>query len=83
MAENKSRPEVHGCIVCGRLFNIVAVYSSSGSLVDFMLMSPGGHRVENDQYPLVACNTHSETEINTAVEKWQAQKVTSNGQDDD
>jgi len=34
MSENKDVVQVHGCIVCGRLFNVLAMYAPNGKLVD-------------------------------------------------
>jgi hypothetical protein len=34
MSENKKAVENHGCIVCARVFNVLAVYSPNGRLVD-------------------------------------------------
>jgi hypothetical protein len=73
-SENKKTVELHGCIVCARTFNILAVYSPDGRLVDCTVISPGGHRVPDDQRPLVACDTHSAGEIDTAYKRWQSRK---------
>ena len=44
-SENKNVVEVHGCIVCAKLFDILAVYTPDGGLVDCAVISPGGHIV--------------------------------------
>jgi hypothetical protein len=72
MPENKNTVELHGCIVCARIFNILAVYTPDGRLVGCTVTSPGGHRVPDEQQPLVACNTHSTAEIETAYKRWQS-----------
>jgi hypothetical protein len=75
MSENKSVVEVHGCIVCARIFNILAIYSPEGKLVDCTVTSPGGHCVPDERQPLVACDTHTAGEIETAYKKWKSRKV--------
>ena len=79
MSENKKIVEVHGCIVCARTFNILAVYSPDGRLMDCTVTSPGGHRVPDEHRPLVACDTHSAGEIDTAYKRWQARKGKESG----
>ena len=74
MSENTNVVEIHGCIVCARLFNLLAVYTSDGRLVDCTVTSPGGHRVPNAQRPLVACDIHTSEEIENAYKRWQARK---------
>jgi len=63
MSENKNVVEIHGCIVCARLFDILVMYTPAGKLVDSTVISPGGHRVMDERQPLVACNTHTAMEI--------------------
>jgi hypothetical protein len=75
MSENKPIVEVHGCIVCARIFNILAVYTPDGKLVDCTVTSPGGHCVPDERRPLVACDTHTLGEIKTAYKKWKSRTV--------
>jgi hypothetical protein len=70
MSENKNVVEMHGCIVCARLFNILAVYSPDGKLVECAVTSPGGHCVPNERQPLAACDTHTAEEIESAYKRW-------------
>lgn len=72
--ENKNVVEIHGCIVCARLFNILAIYTPDGKLVNCTVTSPGGHIVPNERRPLVACDTHSAEEIESAYKRWQSTK---------
>lgn len=58
--------EIHGCIVCARPFNVLAVYASDDRLVDCVVTSPGGHIVPHEERPLVACDTHTPGEIESA-----------------
>jgi len=75
MSENKTVVEMHGCIVCARIFNVLAVYDPDGRLVDYTVTSPGGHSVPDETRPLVACDTHTAGEIETAYERWKSRKV--------
>ena len=83
MSENKTVVEVHGCIVCARIFNILAVYTPGGKLVDCTVSSPGGHRVPDEQRPLVACDTHTAGEIEAAYNRWKSRKVEELGDEKD
>jgi hypothetical protein len=75
MPKNKTVVERHGCIVCARIFNILAVYTPDGKVVDCIVTSPGGHCVPDERRPLVACDTHTTEEIETAYKRWKARKV--------
>ena len=70
--ENKNVVEMHGCIVCARIFNVLAVYTPDDRLVDCAVTSFGGHRVPDEQHLLVACDTHTAEEIEAAHQRWQA-----------
>jgi hypothetical protein len=59
--------EQHGCIVCGRVYNLLVVYNPDGGLVDCTVISPGGKRVEDAERPLVACNKHTQEAIQAAL----------------
>jgi hypothetical protein len=72
MSENKTSAEMHGCIVCARIFNILAVYTPDSRLVDCTVTSPGGHCLPDERRPLVACNTHTAVEIDTAYRRWKS-----------
>ena len=74
MSKNKNVVEMHGCIVCGKVFNIMVVYTLTDRLVDCTVTSPGGHRVPDEQRPLVACNTHTSGEIEAAYKRWKSKK---------
>ena len=74
MSENKNVVEIHGCIVCAKLFNLLVVYTPQGKLLDCTVTSPGGHIVADERHPLVACNTHAEEEIKFAHQRWQSTK---------
>ena len=72
MSENKKAAEMHGCIVCARTFNVLAVYTPDGRLVDCAVTSFGGHCISGERQPLVACDSHTAQEIETAHKRWQS-----------
>jgi hypothetical protein len=74
MSENKTVVEMHGCLVCARIFNVLAIYTSDGRLVDCTVTSSGGHIVPDETRPLVACDTHTAGEIETAYQRWKSRK---------
>lgn len=69
MSESHTTGEMHGCIVCGKLYQLYVVHNSHGRFVDCKVMTPGGKRVPNSVRPLVACEKHSDREIEAAVER--------------
>jgi hypothetical protein len=74
MSENRNAVEMHGCIVCAKIFNMLAVYSPDGRLVDCAVTSPGGHCVPDERRPLVACDTHTAEEIEAAYKRWKSRE---------
>ena len=79
MSENQNKVEMHGCIVCAKIYNVLAVYAPDGKLVDCTVTSPGGHIVPDKRRPLVACDTHTAQEIESAHKRWQS----TNGKESD
>ena len=69
MAEAKGKGEMHGCIVCGKLYQLLVAYDSNGNYIGSKVMSAGGKEVKGVNRPLVACETHSDAEIARAVER--------------
>ena len=69
MSENKAKGEMHGCIVCGKLYQLYVVHDSQGKYVGSKVMSAGGKEVKGYGRPLVACDRHSQEEIERAVMK--------------
>lgn len=67
MAAKHTKGEWHGCIVCGKLYELYVVYDANGKFTDCKVMSTGGKHVPNPDRPLVACEKHSEEEIEVAV----------------
>lgn len=70
ISEKKIADEIHGCIVCAKLFNVLAVYTPNGKLLDCTVTSPGGHIVTDEHQPLVACDIHIEEEVESAHKRW-------------
>ncbi len=70
MPEKHTKGELHGCIVCGKLYQLYVVYDANGRFIGEKVMSAGGKRVTNSKHrPLVACEKHSDEEIEAAVER--------------
>lgn len=67
MSENITRVEPHGCIVCGKLYNLLVVYTPAGRMTACTVISPGGQLVPDPVRPLAACITHTGEEIETAL----------------
>ena len=74
MSDNVTKGETHGCIVCGKLYQLYVVYDPSGKFIDFKIMSAGAKPVKNAQRPLVACEKHTEDQIKAAVNKAYGQQ---------
>lgn len=69
MAEKHTRGETHGCIVCGKLYELYVVCGSDGRFLDCKVMTAGGQCVTNAQRPLVACDSHTDAEVEAAVKR--------------
>ena len=65
----KAKGEMHGCIVCGKLYQLYAAYDADGNYIGSKVMSAGGKVVKDDNRPLVACETHSDEDIERATER--------------
>lgn len=65
MADAKG--EMHGCIVCGKLYQLYVAFDSEGNYIGSKVMSAGGKEVKGAGRPLVACERHSDDEIARAV----------------
>lgn len=71
MTENKKIAELHGCIICGRLFELIAEYTPDNHLISFYITSSlEGHTIAYKQRPLVACNKHTKDEIDVRYQRW-------------
>ena len=69
MSDVKAKGEAHGCIVCGKLYQLYVVHDSKGKYVGSKVMSAGGKEVKGYGRPLVACERHSAEEIERAVNR--------------
>ena len=69
MTDAVTKGEMHGCIVCGKLYQLYVVYDAAGNYIGSKVMSAGGKEVKGVNRPLVACETHSDAEIARAVER--------------
>jgi hypothetical protein len=67
MSTNSNIMEQHGCIVCGKIYNLLVMYGPDGKLIDCTVTSFGGQRVMDLHWPLVACNIHTDSEISAAL----------------
>jgi len=83
MSENKNVSEVHGCIVCAKTFNLLAIYATDGRLVDCTVTSPGGRCVPDERRPLVVCDTHTADQVERAYKRWTSGKESSNDKEDE
>jgi len=69
MSETKAKTETHGCIVCGKLYQMLVAYDMSGKYIGSKVMSVGGKEVTMMNRPLVACERHTAEEIERAVDR--------------
>lgn len=67
MADAKG--ETHGCIVCGRLYQLYVIHDAEGNYLGSKVMSAGGKEVSGYGRPLVACERHSDEEIGRAANR--------------
>jgi hypothetical protein len=72
MTENMEVVEIHGCIVCAKMYNLLVIYTPDGRLLDCTVTSPGGRPVPDRQKPLVACESHTPLEVESAYQRWQS-----------
>lgn len=75
MSETKARGEMHGCIVCGKLYQLYVVHDSDGNFIGSKVMSAGGKEVKGAGRPLVACESHSADEIARAVQRVYGKQI--------
>jgi hypothetical protein len=67
MPETYTKGEMHGCVVCGKLYQLYVVYDANDRFVDCKVMSPGGKRVPDPRRPLAVCETHSDAQVEAAL----------------
>lgn len=78
MSDKQTKGETHGCIICGNLYQLYVVYDVNGKFTDLKVMSVGAKSVKHPLRPLVACEKHSDEQIEAAVAKIYGSK---NGDD--
>jgi len=69
MTENHTKGEMHGCVVCGKLYEVYVVYDAKEKFVDCKVISLGAKRVPSSERPLVACESHSAAQIQAAMDR--------------
>jgi hypothetical protein len=69
MTENITKGETHGCIVCGKLHQMYVLYDPSGKFLGSKVMSASGKVVQDAKRPLVACEKHTDQEIDRALKR--------------
>ncbi len=67
MTGSHAKGEIHGCIVCGKPYEVYVVHDAQGKFIGCKVMSPGGRVVPDPARPLVACEHHSDAEVKAAV----------------
>jgi hypothetical protein len=67
MPETTTKGEVHGCIVCGKPYQLYVVYDAQGHFIDCKVMSAGAKRVHNRNRALVSCEHHAAAQVEAAV----------------
>jgi hypothetical protein len=82
MSNNSNAMEQHGCIVCGKVYNLLVEYTPDGQLVDCTVTSYSGRRVADAHWPLVACNIHSEAQVEEALARHYPGKAVEDREDD-
>jgi hypothetical protein len=75
MSENKAKGEMHGCIVCGKLYQLIVVHDANGNYIGSRIMTAGGKEVKGANRPLVACERHTDEEIARAVKRVYGDQV--------
>jgi len=65
----QAKNEMHGCIVCGKLYQLLVAYNENGDYIGSKVMSAGGKEVKKADRPLVACEKHTDEEIERAINR--------------
>lgn len=69
MSDTMGKGEMHGCIVCGKLYQLLVAYDANGKYIGSKVMTSGGKEVKGVKRPLVACETHTGEDVEQAVER--------------
>jgi len=78
MPETLTKGEMHGCIVCGKLYQLLIAYDANGKYTGSKVMSAGGREVADSTRPLVACENHTAEEVEKAVRRVFGQQEAEN-----
>ena len=65
----EAKGEMHGCIVCGKLYQLYVAYDTDGKYIGAKVMSAGGKVVNDANRPLAACETHTDEDVERAVKR--------------
>lgn len=65
----QGKVEMHGCIVCGKLYQLVVAYDANGKFIASRVMGVGGKPVKEATRPLVACEKHTDEVVERAVKR--------------
>jgi hypothetical protein len=71
MSENVHTVEIHGCIVCGKIFNLMVLYSPAGEYFGSTAINSEGQSLPDPSRPLVACRKHSASDIQKALTRYR------------
>lgn len=63
------KSEMHGCIVCGKLYQLLVVYGADGAFLDAKVMTDGAKLVEHHARPVAACLSHSDESVERAIQR--------------
>jgi len=75
MSYNKKVVEMHGCIVCARVFDVLVMYSTQGTLMDYSANSLDAYCLKEGNRVLVVCNSHTGGEIDSAFKRWRSRNI--------
>ena len=75
MSNNKKVVEMHGCIVCARVIDVLVVYSTQGTLMDYSANTLDAYCLKEENHVLVVCNSHTGGEIDAALKRWRSRNV--------
>lgn len=71
MPENKTVAELHGCIVCARIFDVVTIYTPDNQLVErYISNTSAGYILPEKENTLVVCNRHTAAEVEMGYQRW-------------
>jgi len=60
---------MYECNIFEKPYQPYVIYDANHKFIDCKVMSTGGKRVPNARHPLVACDKHSDIEIEAAIHR--------------